>query len=144
MKKDLTKNQALVFSHNRTAKGFHFTSDGQAFAKEGDANNHKHTLEDKSVEYIENPNQLDEPEGDQGTGAAKPAKVQKAKGVTKKADAKEKQAKNPEQLELDAYRAQYETLYGKKANNFMKIEKLKALISEKDKPSDQSTEQTNP
>lgn len=48
--------QALFAQHPKE-KGFHLTSDGQAFTAQhkGDALNHAKTLSDKTVEWVENP-----------------------------------------------------------------------------------------
>lgn len=62
--------KAMIFAAHPEAKGFHFTSDGQAFTLENDAVNYAKTLKDTTVEFEKRP---------KGEAEAKSTKVESGK-----------------------------------------------------------------
>lgn len=107
-----TDKRAMIFAQYKEANGFYFTSDDQAFSLKGDALNHAKTLENDSVEFLEN------------------TKI-KTEDESQKLPATTDEEKEQKKAERKILAIAYHTAFGKNIAPNMSNEKIKELIDAK-------------
>ncbi|MGE0931667.1 hypothetical protein [Peijinzhouia sedimentorum] len=126
-----------IFARYREAKGFHFTSDGQAFSDEGNARLHAKSLDNKELKYItrnmasKGDIQLDGVEDPEPTGTEGAANDFEAKGLKgTKLDAKDEANADAEAAQKAALIERHTELTGKAPAKNIGLEKLIEKVAE--------------